>query len=450
MAGILSAFGRGAQKKDPMRESAALTTVYLLEQNRKFERFMQQRIDELESRVTAQQARLSTREEAEERELWAALEAGGEADEMIAPLEPVADDEPGSEALFDSGDELVGWPEAVPAPEAPVPSTKPEGEAVPDYLALMGGAVEAEAKAEVESSLALASDEETFPADQNEPPDDVPVDERELPSPAGDFTEQTDETAEIVPWVEAFSVAAPDSDEADDLWPELEGDEFELLAGADDEPLTPGSTPAVDRPTGLDEATGPPPGEAMPAVTSLTTGETFGDEGTYPELPGEPAEPPVEAVYPELHGEPTEPPVEGVYPELHGEPTEPPVEEVYPEPGGEPTEPSVEAVYPELHGEPGEPPVEGSPESVQGDDPGPETPGLEPPDDTEMLEFEGDGTEDEGTSPATNERVEETGADPETTDLKATDDPARLGEAATEDENAWDIPLPEGEKDDWT
>jgi hypothetical protein len=427
MAGILSAFGRGAQKKDPMRESAALTTVYLLEQNRKFERFMQQRIDELESRVAAQQARLSTREEAEERELWAALEAGGDVDEVMAPVGPATENEPEPETPFDSGDEPAEW--AVPAPEAPVPSTKPEGEAVPDYLALMGGAVEVEAKAEAEAEVkkdsTSASDEERFPADQNEPPDEVPVDEEELPSPVGDFTEQTDETAEIVPWMEAFSLAPPDSDEADDLWPELEGDEFELLAGADDEPLTPDSTPAVDRPTGLDEAAGPPPGEAMPAVTSLTTRETFGDEGTYPEL--------------------------------HSEPDESPIEEVYPEPGGEPTEPldepPVEGVYPELRGGPAEPPVEGAAESVQDDeaggDPGVEATGREPPDDTEMLEFEGDGTEDEGTSPATNGRVEETGADPEPTALNATDDPERLGEAATED-NAWDIPLSEGEKDDWT
>ena len=75
MAGILSALGRGNQKKDPMRESAALTTVYLLEQNQKFEQFMRQKVDELESRVAAQQARMSTREEVEERELWAALES---------------------------------------------------------------------------------------------------------------------------------------------------------------------------------------------------------------------------------------------------------------------------------------------------------------------------------------------------------------------------------------
>ena len=39
MAGILSALGRGNQQKDPMRESAALTTVYLLEQNQKFEHY---------------------------------------------------------------------------------------------------------------------------------------------------------------------------------------------------------------------------------------------------------------------------------------------------------------------------------------------------------------------------------------------------------------------------
>ena len=66
MTGILSTLGRNKQKKDPMRESAALTTVYLLEQNRKFKVFMRQKVEELETRVAAQQARLATRAEAEE------------------------------------------------------------------------------------------------------------------------------------------------------------------------------------------------------------------------------------------------------------------------------------------------------------------------------------------------------------------------------------------------
>jgi hypothetical protein len=44
-----------------MRQSAALTTVYLLELNRKFEAFMREQVDRLEGRVSAQQARQAGR-----------------------------------------------------------------------------------------------------------------------------------------------------------------------------------------------------------------------------------------------------------------------------------------------------------------------------------------------------------------------------------------------------
>jgi len=61
-------------KKDPMRQSSAMTTVYLLQQNQKFEQFMRAKVDDLETRVAAQQARLSANEEQAEKEVWADLD----------------------------------------------------------------------------------------------------------------------------------------------------------------------------------------------------------------------------------------------------------------------------------------------------------------------------------------------------------------------------------------
>ncbi|HSG18702.1 MAG TPA: hypothetical protein VLE70_20570, partial [Anaerolineae bacterium] len=109
MAGILSALGRGNQQKDPMRESAALTTVYLLEQNQKFEQYMRQKVDELESRVAAQQARLSTRAETEERELWAALESFEVPPDTTQTVGFAAADETVVETVAESEDELMDW-----------------------------------------------------------------------------------------------------------------------------------------------------------------------------------------------------------------------------------------------------------------------------------------------------------------------------------------------------
>jgi hypothetical protein len=57
---LLKQRGQGAEA---MRQSATLTTAYLLEQNRKFEAFMRARIAELEGRVAGQQARVTARAE---------------------------------------------------------------------------------------------------------------------------------------------------------------------------------------------------------------------------------------------------------------------------------------------------------------------------------------------------------------------------------------------------
>lgn len=73
MAGGILSLG-SKTKKDPMRQSSAMTTVFLLQQNQKFEQFMKAKVDDLETRVAAQQARLSAKEEQVEKEIWTDLD----------------------------------------------------------------------------------------------------------------------------------------------------------------------------------------------------------------------------------------------------------------------------------------------------------------------------------------------------------------------------------------
>jgi hypothetical protein len=193
MTGILSTLGRNKQKKDPMRESAALTTVYLLEQNRKFEVFMRQKVEELETRVAAQQARLATKEEAEEQELWAALESFEEA-EKTAAQEPVEDEDlPAADGQSED--------EALDVDETPELVSPEEVEPMPDYLALMSGS-----PVEAETGVEDADDDG---------PEPTPAEAQET------WPEQ----------YESFQVVLPEAEAGDDLWPEMEGaDELESLA----------------------------------------------------------------------------------------------------------------------------------------------------------------------------------------------------------------------------
>lgn len=57
MSKLLSLFSRGGSHSstDAIRQSTSMTMAYLLEQNRKFESFMRQKVEELEGRVSAQQ-----------------------------------------------------------------------------------------------------------------------------------------------------------------------------------------------------------------------------------------------------------------------------------------------------------------------------------------------------------------------------------------------------------
>lgn len=123
-----------------IRQSTALTTAYLLEMNRKFESFMQDKIEELESRVAAQQARLSTSSSTQEIPTEDAVDTSASSpttrwDDIVSFTDIVPDCEE------DSHDEVsAGEPESV---EPDTPPDVPE-----DYVDfLLGGSTEAESAA---------------------------------------------------------------------------------------------------------------------------------------------------------------------------------------------------------------------------------------------------------------------------------------------------------------
>ena len=262
MAGLLSALGRGNQQKDPMRESAALTTVYLLEQNQKFEQYMRQKVDELESRVAAQQARLSSRAEVEERELWAALESFEVPPDTTQTAGLAAVDEIVVETVPESEGEWVAWDDDPGVDEPVNAGLTAEPEEIPDYLALMSGAAtESAAQVGIDSDSTPSLTDGSFEADRierDEPnlviPNDetVPVIELEAvegsqPSQTGAkdhldgllslpeaATELSADNIESEGWpgqpYEMFQVNRPAADAIEEIWPELAlADEVELL-----------------------------------------------------------------------------------------------------------------------------------------------------------------------------------------------------------------------------
>jgi|GEM_PF-7082876 len=251
MAGILSAFNRRNQKKDPMRESAALTTVYLLEQNQKFEHFMRQKVDELESRVAAQQARLSTREEAEERELWAAMESFEEAEDTMTEIPEVDEGNTTAVTKVDV-DVNLATGDAFPTLDieaGPEPVTENEPEEIPDYLTLMGGTPnlvdDTEAviemhedltlnpsgtEAELSSPTATVEDDQlvidqlkdyspTINTKDPEPDESAAAAKENVPG----LAEAPEDAEEVVPLVKTFSFGSPDDEEA---LPEIEGTDY--------------------------------------------------------------------------------------------------------------------------------------------------------------------------------------------------------------------------------
>jgi hypothetical protein len=249
MTGILTAFSRGRQKKDPIRESSALTTIYLLEQNQKFEQFMRQKVDELDSRVAAQQARLSTREETEERELWAALESFEDIDTSVVVA---ADEGPtGAEAGLDVADEAP----AAPIGEVLEPAAMEAPEPTPDYLTLMAGGPEATEVGVPINELADHPPLTVEEADTNvdtvpepagaaeAPVENAPIVQEDAAPLEGSY----DETGEIVPLVETRSFGAPGAGKTEDTLSEIRDNALEMPTvnvAAGDELATPNNPEA--------------------------------------------------------------------------------------------------------------------------------------------------------------------------------------------------------------
>jgi hypothetical protein len=251
MTGILAAFSRGRQKKDPIRESSALTTIYLLEQNQKFEQFMRQKMDELDSRVAAQQARLSTREETEERELWAALESFEEIDALSGAVGAADEGQTATDAELDVADETP----LAPHVEVSEPAVMEAPEPTPDYLTLMAGGpsptevdvpvnelaeypplglVEAETNANTVSEPAGAAEE---------PLENAPIGQEDAPPPENIF----EEAGEIVPLVEARSFGAPGAGKTEDTLSKIGDNALEMPTvnvAAGDELATPNNPEA--------------------------------------------------------------------------------------------------------------------------------------------------------------------------------------------------------------
>ncbi len=207
MAGLFS-LGRPTNS-DPMRESAAMTTVYLLEWNQKFEQFLRVKVGELEARVAAQQARLSTKEEAAEREIWAddltyldglgdefaAIEPEDQADLAQPSAPPVVElsslDDYSASGAIEAASDISG--EALE-------------EELPDYIGLMGAGP--------------ADPEDTEGQNTGEPPDSEFLAEEQ--------TEQLEENEAVT--IDDFASEISNPDTGDDFWDIDSDDEPETVA----------------------------------------------------------------------------------------------------------------------------------------------------------------------------------------------------------------------------
>lgn len=96
---------RGRGGADPLRESAALTTVYLQEQNKKFEAFVRDKIAELESVVSGLEARAAT------------VAGKPPARETPPEVTPAAVDEQGSVSLLAAEESPATGPDPAPLPD---------------------------------------------------------------------------------------------------------------------------------------------------------------------------------------------------------------------------------------------------------------------------------------------------------------------------------------------
>jgi hypothetical protein len=175
MSNLLARF-RNGDNSQGIRQSTALTTVYLLEMNRKFEGFMQDKVEELEGRVAAQQARLSAKPETADVDWDDTL-----IEEEVNPVDELEwrrDVVPIVDVISEPAPPLAGTETTIstnrdaPIIEGPTlehePETEPEEPAeIPDYMTLLVGD-QTDVEAEVEEPAVQ-------PVEQIEPADDAPV-----------------------------------------------------------------------------------------------------------------------------------------------------------------------------------------------------------------------------------------------------------------------------------
>jgi len=207
MPTFLNLFRRPPADRDAMRESTALTTVYLLELNQKFEGYMRRKVEELEGRVSAQQARYTSASMAEEEPRPVEAVGGDfETDDSFdfEPPEPLVeplgmtDDDRGSDAS-----ELQMTDLALETS----PTKLVNDDDAPDYLSLLGG---------------------NSPSNDDEAPLETWPDSPDLP---GELVERDLDLSDAP----LFSPAADDlaNEEGDDDWnTSLSGDEDEAEAWA--------------------------------------------------------------------------------------------------------------------------------------------------------------------------------------------------------------------------
>jgi hypothetical protein len=202
-----------------MRQSAALTTVYLLELNRKFEAFMREQVDRLESRVSAQQARLSAKApvEAEWEDAFPVeaerTAATIEFDE-VAPLEPAA-------GFGEADDMKTADNDHNTLSEQ---SSQPVQTEMPDYTALLIGDTADITSADPVFEMAAAEPAEAGAArpEADEPADivendDVGADPERVEDNTGQLIEETALASGVEPIDAAEKPATPGAPPDDDI-----------------------------------------------------------------------------------------------------------------------------------------------------------------------------------------------------------------------------------------
>ena len=117
-----TALSRRSHSADAMREATAQTTVMLLEQNRKFELWLRQKIEALEARVSAQEARLS-READTEDERWLTPEFSDAEEEN--PDWAMSAEDPIDEAVSGDDGPIPDYLAMMTQPASPLAYTQP-------------------------------------------------------------------------------------------------------------------------------------------------------------------------------------------------------------------------------------------------------------------------------------------------------------------------------------